>query len=294
MTTTQIAVLPPGRITSSTGRLLRRTLSYPRTRVGLVLSVLVVALAVFGGFFAPNDPNALLTTPGSPPAPGFPLGGDVLGRDVLSRFLAGGAMILAIGAMATVVGSAVGIVIGLFAGAGSTKGGAVLSWITDVLLSFPQIVLPLLFIARLGPELWLLVLVVALNQFPQTTRLVKSITAEVYERDFVKVAVAVGLPKHRILFREVLPNILSPIFVDIAFRFSYAIALVASLSFIGFGAQPPDPDWGRMIYENKGFFSLQPWGVLAPMFAVLVLTLGAHLVSDGLARALGKDDAPKA
>lgn len=290
MSTTQMAVMQGGKTsTSSTVRLLKRTLTYPRTWVGLALLVIVVGVAAFGPLFAPEDPNALLTVPGSPPAEGFPLGADILGRDVLSRFLAGGAMILIIGTLATIVGTAVGIIIGLYVGAGRSKLGSTLSWITDVLLSFPQIVLPLLFIARYGPEMWLLVGVVALNQFPQTARLVKSVTAEVYERDFVKVAEAVGISKTRILFREVLPNILSPILVDVAFRFSYAIALVASLSFIGFGAQPPDPDWGRMIYENKGFFSLQPWGVLAPMFAVLVLTLGAHLVSDGLARALGKD-----
>lgn len=276
--------------TSSAGKLLRRTLSLARTRIGLALAGVVILLSLVGPLLAPFDPNKLATAPGAKAGGEFLFGGDILGRDVLSRFLAGGANILIIGALATVIAMIVGVTIGLVAGAGQSKTGAGLSWLTDMLLSFPQIVLPLLFIARFGPEPWLLVLVVALNQFPQTTRLIKSVTSEVYERDFVKLAVSIGMPRRRILFQEVLPNILSPILVDTAFRFTYSIALVASLSFIGFGAQPPDADWGRMIYENKGFFAIQPWGVLAPMFAILILTLGTHLVADGLGRALGKSD----
>lgn len=294
MTTVASSMSAPARTagTSNASKMLRRALGLARTRLGLVLSGTVILLVVIGPFLAPYDPNKMIGTPGSSPGNGMLFGADILGRDVFSRFLNGGANILSISALATLLALAVGIATGMLAGAGSTRIGGGVSWVTDLILSFPQIVLPLLFIARFGPEPWLLVLIVALNQFPQTTRIIKSVTAEVYERDFIKVAQAIGLPRRRIIWREVLPNILAPIFVEGAFRFTYSIALVASLSFIGFGAQPPDADWGRMVYENKGFFSLQPWGVLMPMFAILVLTLGTHLVADGFGRALGKRGSP--
>ena len=274
--------------TSNALKLLGRALRLGRTRLGMVLAGGVVLLVLLGPFLAPYDPNQMAGAPGAAPGESLTLGGDILGRDILSRFLAGGGAILVISVLATVLALLLGVATGLLAGAGSTRLGAGVSWVTDLILSFPQIVLPLLFIARFGPEPWLLVVVVALNQFPQTTRIIKSVTAEVYERDFVKVAQAIGLPRRRVLWGEVLPNVLAPIFVEAAFRFTYSIALVASLSFIGFGAQPPDPDWGRMIYENKGIFSVQPWGVLMPMSAILVLTLGSHLIADGFGRALGK------
>lgn len=274
--------------TSNTAQMLSRALRLARTKWGLVLAGSVILLVALGPFLAPHPPNEMIAPPGSAPGNGMLFGADILGRDVFSRFLNGGAAILAIAALATLLALLVGIATGMVAGAGSSRIGGATSWTTDLILSFPQIVLPLLFIARFGPEPWLLVLVVALNQFPQTTRLIKSVTAEVYERDFIKVALAIGLPRYRIIWRELLPNILAPIYVETAFRFTYSIALVASLSFIGFGAQPPGADWGRMIYENKGLFSLQPWGVLLPVFAILVLTLGTHLVADGFGRALGK------
>jgi peptide/nickel transport system permease protein len=108
---------------------------------------------------------------------------------------------------------------------------------------------------------------------------------QVVERDFVKAAEAVGEPRRRIIFGEVLPNVTSPLLVEIGLRLTYSIGLIAAISFLGFGLQPPSADWGLMINENRLAVTVQPWGVLLPVLAIALLTIGTNLVTDGVARA---------
>jgi peptide/nickel transport system permease protein len=155
----------------------------------------------------------------------------------------------------------------------------------DVVLAFPPIILVLLAVSAIGPKLWLIVICVALTHLPRVARVMRGTAQEVVERDFVKAAEAVGEKRSRIVFGELLPNVTSPLLVELGLRMTYSIALVAGVSFVGFGLQPPTADWGLMIYENRLSITVQPWAVLLPVLAIGLLTVGTNLITDGVARA---------
>ena len=162
---------------------------------------------------------------------------------------------------------------------------SVLMRIMDVILAFPSIVLALVAVSTVGPKLWLIVLVVGLTTMPRVARVTRGASAEIVERDFVQAAEALGEPRAKLLLGEILPNITSPLMVEASLRLTYAIGLIASLSFLGFGEQPPAADWGLMINENQQGLTIQPWGVLMPVIAIALLTIGTSLIGDGLSRA---------
>ena len=265
--------------------LFRRAWRQGRTKVGVGLLLFLVAVAVFGPFFAPHDPAAFVGAPYSKPSSNALLGTDTLGRDVLSRFLWGGRSILGMSLAATAIGLVSGVTIGLIAAYSRGRLDDVLMRLMDVILAFPSIVLALVAVSTAGPQIWLIVLVVGLTTMPRVARVIRGSSAEIVERDFVQAAEALGEPRRKILMGELLPNITSPLMVEASLRLTYAIALIASLSFLGFGRQPPAADWGLMINENQQGLTVMPWGVLAPVIAIALLTIGTSLVGDGLSRA---------
>jgi peptide/nickel transport system permease protein len=260
-------------------------LAFPRTRVGLAIVVLVVAVALLGPAFAPYGPTKFVAPPYAPPSAKALLGTDYLGRDALSRFLWGGWSVLGLSLAATFIGLAVGIVIGLVAAYARNWLDDVLMRAMDVLLAFPQIVFVLLMISTLGPQLWLIVLTVAVSHAPRVARVTRGAASEVITRDFVLSAEALGERRGWILLGEVLPNLSSPLLVEFGLRLTYSIGLVAAVSFLGFGLQPPAADWGLMINENRIGLTIQPWPVVLPVLAIALLTIGTNLVTDGVARA---------
>jgi peptide/nickel transport system permease protein len=155
----------------------------------------------------------------------------------------------------------------------------------DVILAFPSIVLALVAVATVGPKLWLLVVVVGLTTAPRVARVTRGASLEIVERDFVQAAEVLGESHSRILFGEILPTITSPLMVEASLRLTYSIGLIAGLSFLGFGLQPPAADWGLMINENRQGLTIQPWGAVAPVLAIALLTIGTSLIGDGLSRA---------
>lgn len=260
-------------------------LRFGRTRIGLALVALLVLVALFGPLFAPYSPTQFVGAPFSATSSHFLLGTDYLGRDVLSRFLDGGRAILAISALATILGVSIGTLLGVAAGyrRGLTDEGIMRS--LDVLLCFPSVVFALLLMSVLGTKLWLIVLAVALTHAPQVARTMRGAAVQLTGREFVAYAEALGMGTWRVVFREMLPNVTGPLTVELGLRMTYSIGIVASLSFLGFGRQPPAADWGLMINENRGGLAIQPWGVVAPVIAIAVLSIGCNLVADGLARA---------
>jgi peptide/nickel transport system permease protein len=273
---------------TSPWRLLFRTAwSQHRTKIGLGITLLLVGIALIGPFLAPYEPDQGVPNqlPFAPPSGDTWFGTDNLGRDVLSRFLAGGLSVLILSGVSTAIGVALGVAVGLTASYSGGKLDDLLMRSMDVLLSLPQIVFALVLAATVGPELWLLVLAVALTTMPRAARVTHGAAVEVVERDFVRAAEAIGIPRRRILFGEVLPNITSPLIVETSLRMTFNIAVVAGLSFLGFGLQPPAADWGLMINENRNGLTLQPWPVLLPVFAIALLTIGTSLIGDGLSRA---------
>jgi peptide/nickel transport system permease protein len=282
-------------IRAPAGALFRGAVRLWRTRIGLVLVVLLVLVAAVGPFFARYGPTAFVgLAPNSPPGGKALFGTDYIGQDVWSRFLWGGREILVMAALATAVGLILGTAVGLTAAYARNVLDDVLMRIMDVILAFPQIMLALVVIATVGPKAWLMVAAVGLTTMPRVARVTRGAAQPVVERDFVAAAEALGLPRVRILFREVLPNILSPLLVEANLRLTYSIGLIASLAFLGFTPNPNGADWGLMIQENQiALGSNQPWGVVLPMLAIALLTVGTGLVGDGFARAAAGIDRSK-
>jgi peptide/nickel transport system permease protein len=260
-------------------------LKLTRTRIGLGIVTVIVLIAILGPVLAPHSPTAFVGLPNSGPSSHALFGTDQLGRDVWSRFLHGGLSLLGLAIAATAIGIVLGLIIGLTAAYGGGALDEALMRTSDVFLAFPPIVLALLVVSALGPKLWLLVVTVGISHAPRVARVMRGAALQVVERDFVKAAEAVGESRRRILFGELLPNVTSPLLVEIGLRLTYSIGLVAGLSFLGFGLQPPRADWGLMIYENRLAISVQPWGVLLPVLAIALLTIGTNLITDGIARA---------
>jgi peptide/nickel transport system permease protein len=256
-----------------------------RTKVGLALVLLLVGSAVIGPLFAPAEPAEFVAAPFAGPSGDALLGTDNLGRDVLSRFLWGGRSVLSLAILSTLIGVSLGVAVGLVAAYARNVLDDVLMRTMDVILAFPQIVLALVAVATVGPKLWLLVLVVGITTAPRVARVVRGAALDVVERDFVRAAEGIGVSRSKILFGEVLPNVTSPLVVEASLRLTFSIALISALSFLGFGLQPPAADWGLMINENRLGLEIQPWGVVLPVIAIGLLTIGTSLIGDGFSRA---------
>jgi peptide/nickel transport system permease protein len=265
--------------------LARRAWHQFRTKLGVLLVALVVGVALVGPLFAPHSTTDFAGAPFAHASSSTPLGTDNLGRDVLSRFLSGGRSILGLSVLATLLGLVLGVSIGLLAAYTRTVLDDVLMRAMDVILAFPSIVLALVVVATIGPKLWLLVLVVGVTTMPRVARVTRGSSLEIVERDFVQAAEVLGESRTKILFGEILPSITSPLVVEASLRLTYSIGLIAGLSFLGFGIQPPKADWGLMINENRQALTIQPWGAVMPVIAIALLTIGTSLVGDGLARA---------
>jgi peptide/nickel transport system permease protein len=265
--------------------ILRNALRLGRTKIGAVIVLLLIAIALFGPLVAPHSPTEFIAVPNSGPSSDALFGADALGRDVWSRFLNGGRSVLWMSAAATLLGVGVGVIIGLVAAYSRNWVDDVLMRASDVVLAFPQIILALLAVSALGSKLWLIVLVVAVGHMPRVARVIRGAAQEVVERDFVKAAEAVGEKRSRIVFGELLPNVTSPLLVELGLRMTYSIGLIAAVSFLGLGLQPPSSDWGLMINENRLSITVQAWAVVLPVIAIGLLTVGTNLITDGIARA---------
>jgi peptide/nickel transport system permease protein len=282
---TTLAAIPDSPATHRpTTRLLRTALGLWRTRIGLILVGILVAFAAFGRFFAPYGPTAFVGQPNTRPS-NLLFGTDHLGQDVWSRFLWGGAQLLVVAAIATILGLVLGTVIGLIAAYSRGVLDDILMRAMDVVLAFPQIMLALVAITTLGVTDWLIVLAVGLTTMPRVARVTRGAAQPIVERDFVASAEALGVSRPRILLGEVLPNILSPLMVEASLRLTYSIGIIAALAFLGFSTNPNGANWGTMIRENQLALVSQPWGVVLPIVAIALLTIGTSLVGDGIARA---------
>jgi peptide/nickel transport system permease protein len=286
---TDIAITPEPESVTTTGRrsgsVLRDALRLWRTRIGLVLVLGLTLLAGAGPFFAPHSPTDFAGPPFSSPSSAARFGTDYLGQDVFSRFLWGGREILVMAVLATAFGIILGAIVGLLAAYSRNWLDDVLMRGMDVILAFPQIMLALVAIATVGPTTWLLILTVGLTTMPRVARVARGAAQPIVERDFVAAAEALGVPRLRILAGEVLPNTLSPLLVEVNLRLTYSIGLIAGLAFLGFSPNPNGADWGFMIQENRLALVSQPWGVVLPVVAIALLTIGTGLVGDGIARA---------
>ena len=265
-----------------------------RGATGLGLAGFVVAVAVVGPLMAPDSPTALATFPFGKPSGHFLLGADFLGRDVLSRVLDGGWLLLLMAVAATVLGIVAGASAGISAAYLRGRSDGLIMRTIDVILAFPQLVFALLLLSILGPKLWLIVLAVGLTHAPAVARVLRSATLDISERDFVKVAELQGMRPATVMTKEILPSLSSPLMVEAGLRLTYSIIIMAGLAFLGFGQPPPSPSWGTMINENRAGLALNPWAVIVPAALIALLTIGTNLLTDAIGRAaLGVDRRPE-
>jgi len=269
----------------------RRRMRMPRAitsdwggRVGAVLLAIVVLLALFGPAFAPHSPIAPIGIPGTGPSGSAPLGLDFLGRDVLSRVLYGGRSTLLLGTAATALTYLVGVTVGLVAGYSRSIADPLLMRTVDVFLSFPALLVMLLFVTAFGSGRGVLVGAVVIVLFPGVARIVRTATLEVSTRGYVEAAVARGERTVAVLRREILPNIVAPIVADVGIRFSWSIILIASVNYLGLGLAPPTADWGLMVSENREIISTNPLALLAPAAILAVLIIAVNLIGDAYVR----------
>ena len=255
------------------------------------LGLLLLVAAVFGATFAPVltpydpirlDPPARLQGPSGE----HWLGTDQLGRDTLTRILYGGRLSLAVAGTAVAFGLVVGGALGVLAGYYRGWLDAVIMRITDVLLSFPAILLAIALIAFLGAGFVNLVLAIGIVYVGPFARVARAAVLTVREELFVEAARALGGRDARIVWLAVLPSAAAPLIVEVSLRLAYAILYEAALSFLGLGTQPPMPSWGMMVAEARRFLALAPWATVAPGLAIMVVVLGFNLLGDGLRDAL--------
>ncbi len=244
--------------------------------------------AIFGGHLAPQDPYADdLMNALAPPSAQHWFGTDQIGRDVFSRVIAGARPILSVAPAATLLAMLCGTTLGLVTGYAGGWVDTVLSRLIEVILALPLIVVALLVLVALGPSSFNVTLVIALVFTPIIARTVRSAVLAECKLDYVPAAQLRNEGALHIMFVEILPNILPPILVEVTVRLGYAIFTVASLSFLGFGIQPPSPDWGLSIAENYGLIvGGYGWTVGFAALATASLVVGVNLVAEGLQDAL--------
>jgi ABC-type dipeptide/oligopeptide/nickel transport system permease subunit len=284
------AALP---LTASVDSLFRRNLrEFRRNRLAMASALVVLlftVMAVAAPLIAPQDPNATdLFRRLQPPAWieggdwAFPLGCDALGRDILSRIIYGARISIFIGVAVIILATGVGILAGLAAGYFRGWVDVVIGRVVDILLGFPYLIFAIGLMAMMGPGLGNIVLALAYKEWVIPCRVVRGETLAVRELEYVEAARALGAGPRHIMWREILPNILSPVIVVSTIRMANVIILEASLSFLGLGVQPPTASWGSMVSDGRAFILESWWVSTFPGLAILLLVLAINVASQGL------------
>ena len=258
-------------------------LANPLNIVAFALIALFGACALLAPILAPYDP--LVQDLGSrlrPPSSEHWLGTDSLGRDIASRILYGARISLIIGVVVVTIAGVVGTAIGLIAGYAGGLVDEALMRLTEVFLAFPALILAMAIAGALGPSLTNAIIAIAAVTWAVYARLVRGQILSLRQREFVEAARSIGASRTRIVMRHLLPNALAPLMIQASFDLGSSIIAAAGLSFIGFGAQPPTPEWGVMISEGRNYISTQPWLSLFPGLAILLAVGSFNLLGDGL------------
>lgn len=260
-----------------------RILSNRRVAIGLVFLVPMFVMAVLGETIAPHDPTSTnVQMRYDSPGGKFLLGTDHLGRDLLSRIIVGARTTLLIGFGSIALALAGGVPIGLAAGYAKGRTDELLMRLMDIVISIPTLLLGLLILAVLSSNVINVTLAIGIVYAPRIARVTRSATLSASEESYVMAAQARGESNTHILFREILPNVTSPIVVEGSVRVGYAIMIGTALSFLGLGTGPPTPDWGFMIAEARDHIFQTPWFLVWPSLALLLTVMATNLIGDGL------------
>ena len=245
--------------------------------------VLIIIIASLAEYLTPFDPyflDVMVMLEG--PSDKHWMGTDELGRDVFSRIIFGAQVSLQVGVCAVLVGLTGGVFVGVLAAYYGGYVDQILMRFMDIVFCFPAILLAVILMANFGTSVFNAMLAIGIIFIPGFARLTRAITQTVQRQAFLEAAVCLGLPGYKIIFREILPNVLGPLLVEATVAFSYAVLLESALSFLGLGSQPPEPSWGNMINTGRGFIDQAPWISLAPGMALFFTVFIFNLLGDGL------------
>ena len=263
---------------------MRRFRAHHLAKISLVILVVVGLAALFAPVVAPYDPDAIVGTFSGAPCKEFILGTDQIGRDVFSRLLYATRISLLVGILATVISTVIGVVLGLIAGYFGGVADMILMRFTDMVMSFPYILLVLVAAAIFKPGLWSIILILGFVDWPGVARLVRGNVLSLRETNFVKGNVVAGMPLRHILFSEILPNTVAPILVYATSVMAISMLDEAALSFLGMGVQPPMASLGNMlnVAHSINVLTSQPWLWLPPGIMIVVLVVSINFVGDAL------------
>ena len=263
----------------------------PMTLSGLGIVLFWIVVALLAPLLAPYHPNATDALAVAHPTPSAAhwLGTDHIGRDILSRILWGARRVLTVAPVAVLAAAIAGTLLGLCAGYYRGAIDLVISRIADILLSFPVIILYMIVLATFGSSAFNIILVIAVTKAPIIARIVRGLTLELRERDYVAAAKMRGETGLHIMLVEILPNARGPLIVDMCLRMGYTTITIGVLGFLGIGLPPPDPDWGGMVKDTYGLISVWPHMSVIPCAAISSLVVGFNLLAIGL-----REDADRA
>lgn len=264
---------------------------FKRHKLALISLVIVVILglaALFAPIIAPYDPNEMVGPFSGAPGKGFLLGTDQIGRDVFSRLLYAMRISLLVGIMATLISTVIGVILGLIAGYFGGVADMIIMRFTDMVMSFPYILLVLVAAAIFKPGLWSIILILGFVDWPGIARLVRGNVLNLRETNFIKGNLVAGMPLRHILFSEILPNTVAPILVYATSVLALSMLDEAALSFLGMGVQPPTASLGNMLNgaESLTVLTKQPWLWVPPGVVIVVLVMAINFIGDALRDAL--------
>ncbi len=277
----------PFQMDSPGHRLLRQTFRNRSAQVGGVLLLILVLACLAAPLLTQQDPNSIdpsMTL--QPPGLKYPMGTDAIGRDVFARFLYGGQLSLRVGLVAISIGAVLGITLGLISGYFGGWTDSIISWLTEILLAFPDILLALAILAILGPGIMNAMVAVGIAFVPSFMRLTRSSVMSMREASFVEAARALGGSDFQILIKHILPNAMRTLLVLITLGIGSSILAGAALSFLGLGAQPPTPEWGAMLNAGQKYVRQAWWLTVFPGLGIFLTILSINLIGDAISDAV--------
>lgn len=262
----------------------RRFRRHRLAAVSTAVVLVIAAAAVLAPWIAPYDPQEMAGPFGAAPSKEFWLGTDAIGRDVLSRLLYATRVSLLVGVLATLISTVIGVVLGLIAGYFGGVADMLIMRFTDVVMSFPYILLVLVAAAIFEPGLWNIILILGFVDWPGIARLVRGNVLSLRETNFIKSNLVAGMPLCYILFSEILPNTIAPVLVYSTTVLAVSMLDEAALSFLGMGVQPPDASLGNMLNGAQSLTVLtqQPWLWIPPGLVIIILVVAINFIGDAL------------
>lgn len=257
-------------------------LNNPSLLLGLFILLALILISVIGPYFVSSPYTQNTSIKFTPPGRDYLLGTDNFGRDVLSRLVVGAKYSLSAGLVSVAIGTFGGLLLGAPAGYYGKYIDNIIMLLCDIMLAFPGIILSMVIVMVLGPGIYTPMLAVGISSIPLFTRLVRAQVLSLRDAPFVEAARSTGAGDLRIIFKHLLPNCMGPIIIQATLRMGSAILMAATLSFLGMGAQPPEPEWGSMLNAARPYLRTSPYLAIFPGLAITITVIGINLVGDGL------------